>query len=197
MERNGRLLWSHQKLSYNATNSGESNKTLLHKNSQYLKSITDEAYNGYGTDNHSPMCGKSWVLRICSNVSPEAQTITSSPKHIPGFMEGALFYSQYMGFREISQGCYWQACSWVWDGAMLFSIHEVLMERLAWSGQPSTQQCLSFSNGSLSHVVELCFSQEENWAFRYTRPWWWLLGLCNAPIEQFVEMRICLVAGCN
>lgn len=76
----------------------ESNKTLLHKeNSQYLKSITDEAYNGYGTDNHSPMCGKSWVLRICSNVSPKAQTITSSPKHIPGFMEGALFYSQYMG----------------------------------------------------------------------------------------------------
>lgn len=51
----------------------ESNKTVLHKNSQYLKSFTDEAYSGHGTDNHSPMCGKSWVLRIWSNASPKAQ----------------------------------------------------------------------------------------------------------------------------
>ena len=47
---------------------------------------------------------------------------------------------------------------------MSFSIHEGLMDSLAWAGQSLPQQCFSFSNGftrCLAHVAKLCFSQEE------------------------------------
>ena len=80
------------------------------------------------------------------------QTITSSSKHMSRFRGAQFFfffsdkYLKALGKASDHFRVY-QACAWVWEGPMLFSILKGLMESFSCSGQSLPQQCFSFSNG--------------------------------------------------
>ena len=87
-------LWSQHK-HHKIGHTQESNQTVLHKgNSVYLTNIIDQACSGLGTDNQNPILWEELCSQTLKQPLPKAwsQTITSSPKHIPDFREGALFY---------------------------------------------------------------------------------------------------------
>ena len=71
----------------------KSNQTMLQKSSVYLKNISVfKPLVALELITTAPYCGKSYGLTIWCNPSqsPWPQTITSSPKHIPGFTKGVL-----------------------------------------------------------------------------------------------------------
>lgn len=105
-EGDGRHLWSQQKHPMGHTQE-KSNQTVLHRVTQGIsKNFFTKLLVALELITTAPYCGKRCVLRIWSNPSQRLwpQTITSSPKHIPGFRKGALFYLYTQGLRESSQG---------------------------------------------------------------------------------------------
>lgn len=137
-------------------------------NTGFLKNISDWGHRGLKLIITAPCSWKSWHLRIWSNPSKKSlsQTISSSPKHIPGFRE-ALFHSQYIrllgkklpkprpqvatSFSKHVSGFYKELCS--------TSITTASMMALTDEAEPQ------HNTSNLTLLAELCSSQEENWTF--------------------------------
>lgn len=86
----------------------EVEQTVWHKeNIGCPKNITDQVHSSLGTHNQRPM----WLGELeCSGSEatppqrPWLQTITSSPKHIPGFKEGADFALYLRALGKAAKG---------------------------------------------------------------------------------------------